>query len=118
MFSEDGLVTKSLEEMKKEIEDLLADASRLKSEHDNAQQRIDELRRESIDSRPLDAKKAELLWNEAENLLEESKEMLRLSVEKTLNAGEIKSRLKIRSQIEAIDNSDEIWRKAVRAGRS
>ena len=44
--------------------------------------------------------------------------MLRLSVEKTLQAGEVKHRLDIRAQIEAIDSSDEIWKKAVRAKRA
>jgi hypothetical protein len=55
---------------------------------------------------------------EAERLWEESKELLRKSVENTLRAGEVKRRLDIRAQIEAIDTSDEIWKKAVQAGRS
>jgi len=118
MFSDEGLVTKSLEDMRLEIESLHAEAAKLRAEHDAALQRIEELRRESVDTRQSDPEKAELIWLEAERLLDESKELLRKSVENTLRAGEIKHRLDIRSQIEAIDSSDEIWKKAVRAGRS
>ena len=118
MFSDEGLVTKSLEDMRLEIESLHAEAAKLRAEHDATQQKIEELRRESVDTRQSNPEKAELIWLEAERLLDESKELLRKSVENTLRAGEIKHRLDIRSQIEAIDGSDEIWKKAVRAGRS
>jgi sulfate adenylyltransferase subunit 1 (EFTu-like GTPase family) len=118
MFSDAELVTKSLDEMRQEIESLLAEAARQRSEYETALKRIEDLRRESVDARPADTEKAELLWLEAENLQSESKELLRLSVEKTLKAGEIKHRLDIRAQIEAIDGSDEIWKKATKAGRN
>jgi hypothetical protein len=118
MFSDDALVSKSLEEMRLEIESLHAEAARLRAEHDAAFQKIEDLRRKSIEARPSDPEEAELIWLEAERLQDESKEMLRQSVEKTLQAGEIKRRLEIRAQIEAIDSSDEIWKEAVRARRS
>ena len=118
MFSDEGLVTKSFEDMRLEIESLHAEAAKLRADHDAALQRIEELRRESVDTRQSDPEEAELIWLEAERLLDESKELLRKSVENTLRAGEVKRRLDIRSQIEAIDGSDEIWKKAVRAGRS
>jgi len=118
MFSDEGLVTKSLEDMRLDIESLHAEAAKLRAEHDAALQRIEELRGESVDTRQSDPEKAELIWLEAERLCEESKELLRKSVENTLRAGEVKRRLDIRAQLEAIDGSDEIWKKAVRAGRS
>jgi hypothetical protein len=118
MFSDEGLVTKSFEEMRLEMESLHTEAARLRVEHDAAQQRIEELRRESVDTRPSDPEEAELIWLEAERLMDENKELMRKSVENTLRAGEIKRRLDIRAQIEAIDGSDEIWKRAVRAGRS
>lgn len=117
MSADEGLVTRSLEEMQIEEESLLAEAARLRAEYDAALERIEKLRRESVDARPLDPETAELLWSEAESLQDESRELLRLSVEKTLQAGEVKRRLSIRARIEAIDGSDEIWRKAVRAGK-
>lgn len=118
MFSDDGLITKSLENMRLEMQGLQTEAARLRAEHDETLQRIDELRRESIDKRPSDPEEAELIWLEAERLWEEGKELLRKSVESTLRAGEVKRRLDIRAQIEAIDSSDEVWRKAIQAGRS
>lgn len=118
MFSDEVLVTKSLEDMRREIESLYAEAAKLRAEHDSALDRIEELRRESVDTRQSDPEEAELIWLEAERLWDESKELLRMSVENTLRAGEVKRRLDIRAQIEAIDGSDEIWKKAVQAGRS
>jgi hypothetical protein len=118
MFSDEGLITKSLGDMRQEIESFLADAARLRAEYDAALDRINKLRIESIEARQSDPETAELLWAEAEDLQNDSKEMLRLSIEKTLKAGEIKHRLDIRAQIEAIDGSDETWKKAVQAGRS
>jgi len=118
MSANEKLRTKSLDEMRQEIECLLAEAEKHRIEHEAALKQIEDLRRESVDSRPFDPEKAEQLWLEAENLQMESKEWLRLSVEKTLQAGEVKHRLDIRAQIEAIDESDEMWRKAVKAGRN
>ena len=47
-----------------------------------------------------------------------AKEMLRLSMEKRLRAAEVQHRIDIHDQIESIDNSDEVWRKAAGARRS
>jgi uncharacterized coiled-coil DUF342 family protein len=117
MFSDNGLVTKSLEDLQNEINSLQEEAAKLRADHDASLQKIEDLRRKAVDVRPSDPKEAELLWQEAERLRDESKEMLRQSVEKTLKAGEIKRRLEIRAQIEAIDTSDEVWEQAVRARR-
>ncbi len=48
---------------------------------------------------------------------DEAKESMRQSVEKTMRAADIKHRIDIRAQIEAVDNYDKAWRDAVRAGR-
>jgi hypothetical protein len=50
MFYDDGMVTKSLEEMRLEIESLHAETARLRAEHDTALQKIEDLRRKSIDT--------------------------------------------------------------------
>ena len=47
-----------------------------------------------------------------------AKEMLRLSMEKRLRAAEVQHRIDIHDQIESMDNSDEVWRKAAGARRS
>jgi hypothetical protein len=116
MFSGE-VVSRSLEEMRLEAENLLAEAARLKAEHEVSLQRSDELRRESVDSRPENQELAEALWTEAERLRSEAKELLRQSVERTLWAGEISHRIKIRAEIEGMDGSEEIWRRASQAGR-
>jgi hypothetical protein len=118
MSSDEKIIAKSLDDMRQEMESLLNEAEKHRIEYEAALKKIEELRRESVDSRPSNPEKAEMLWLEAENLQSESKEWLRLSVEKTLQAGEVKHRLDIRAQIEAIDESDEIWKKAVKAGRN
>jgi hypothetical protein len=99
MFSETDLVARSKEDMTREVEELLAEAKRLKEEHDAALQKEMEL------------------WQEAEELRDSSKEMLRLSMEKRLRAAEVQHRIDIHDQIESIDNSDAVWQKAARAGR-
>ena len=63
--------------MRLEIESLHAEAAKLRAEHDAALQSIEELRRESVDTRQSDPEGAELIWLEAERLWEESKELLR-----------------------------------------
>ena len=118
MFSENDLVARSKEDMAAEVEELLADAKRLKEEHDAALQKEMELRTKSVETRPTDAALAEKLWQEAEELRDNAREMLRLSMEKRLRAAEVQHRIDIHDQIESIDNSDEVWRKAARAGRS
>lgn len=118
MFSENELVARSKEDMAAEVAELLAEAKRLKEEHDAALQSEKELRALSVETRPTDAAQAERLWQEAEELRESAKEMLRISMEKRLRGAEVQHRIDIHDQIESIDNSDEVWRKATRAGRS
>jgi len=117
MFSETDLVARSKEDMTREVEELLAEAKRLKEEHEVALQKEMELRTTSVESRPTDAAQAEKLWQEAEELRDSSKEMLRLSMENRLRAAEVQHRIDIHDQIESIDNSDAVWQKAARAGR-
>jgi len=115
MFSENDLVARSKEDMAAEVAEHLAEAKRLKEEHDAALQRETELRTKSVEIRPDDAAQAEKLWQEAEELREGAKEMLRISMEKRLRGAEVQHRIDIHDQIESIDNSDEVWRKAAGA---
>ncbi len=117
MFSEKDLVARSAEDMALEVEELLADAKRLREGCEASSQKEVELRRESVDTRPSDAGQAEILWLEAERLREEAREMMRLSMEKTLRAAEVQHRIDIHDLIESMDNSDEIWSKAAKARR-
>ncbi len=118
MFSEKDLVARSVEDMSQEVAELLAESKRLREEYEIALQREGELRRESVDCRPGDPELAEQLWQEAETLREEGREMMRLSMEKKIRAAEVQHRIEIHDQIESMDNSDEVWRKAARAGRN
>jgi len=77
-----------------------------------------ELRAKSVETRSKDAALAEKLWQEAEELRDRSREMLRLSMENRLRAAEVQHRIDIHDLIESIDNSDEVWRKAAGTGRS
>ena len=117
MFSEMDLVARSKEDMACEVEELLKDAKRLREECEASTQKEVEMRRESVDTRPSDSELAESLWQEAERLREEAKEMMQLSMEKRLRAAEVQHRIDIHDQIESMDNSDEIWSKAVKARR-
>jgi hypothetical protein len=117
MFSEKDLVARSTEDMAQEVEELLADAKRLREECEASSQKEVEMRRESVDTRPSDAERAEILWQEAERLREEFREMMQLSMEKTLRAAEVQHRIDIHDLIESMDNSDEIWSKAAKARR-
>lgn len=118
MFSEKDLVERSVADMSREVDDLLAESKRLREEHEAALQKEEELRRESVETRPTNAELAEALWQEAERLREDGREMLRLSMEKKLRAGEIQHRINIHDQIESLDGYDEAWRKAAKAGRN
>jgi sulfate adenylyltransferase subunit 1 (EFTu-like GTPase family) len=118
MFSENDLVARSKEDMTREVDELLADAKRLKEEHDAALQKGKELRAKSVETRAADAAEAEKLWQEAEELRDAAREDLRLSMENRLRAAEVQHRIDIHDQIESMDNSDEVWRKAAGAGRS
>jgi len=117
MFSEKDLVERSIEDMETEVKELLADAKRLREEHEAALQKEMVLRSRSVEARPTDAAQAERLWQEAEELRESAQEMLRLSMEKRLRAGDVQHRIEIHDQIESMDRSDEIWQKAVGAGK-
>ena len=117
MFSEKDLVTRELEDMQQEIENLLAESEHLRKECETAIEKEAELRRESIDTRLGDPELAEMIWQEAENLHADGRDMLRRSVEKRLRAAEVRRRIDIRTQIESLDNYDKIWRKSARAGR-
>ncbi len=118
MFSEkDLLIDRNVEDMKHEVEELLAESNRLQREHEIATQKEFELRKRSIEVRPENAELAEAIWQEAELLKDESREMLRLSMEKKLHAAEVKHRIDIHCQIESLDNYDEVWRESARMGR-
>ena len=117
MFSEKDLVARSAEDMAHEVEELLKEAKRLREKCEASSQREMELRRLSVDMRPSDAERAEILWQEAERLREEFREMMQLSMEKTLRAAEVQHRIDIHDLIESMDNSDEVWSKAAKAGR-
>lgn len=117
MFSEKDLVTRSIEDMRLEVRDLLAESEKLRNEYEESLKREEDLRRESVDTRAENSALAETLWLEAEQLRDDSQEMLRLSVEKRLRAAEVQHRIDIRAQIESMDNYDEIWNKASKAGR-
>jgi hypothetical protein len=117
MFSEKDLVARSVEDMTQEVEELLADAKRLKEEHDAALQKETELRLQSVETRPANASEAERFWQEAEELRDSANEMMRLSMEKRLRAAEVQHRIDIHDQIESIDNSGEVWQKAAGARR-
>ena len=121
MFSVDmdnSLVKKSLDDLLREVEELKAEAARMKQEHEMGLQRCDELRNQSIEARPINPDMAEKLWNEAETHRDVAQECMRQSIEKTMRAADIQHRIDIRAQIDAIDNYDKVWRDAVRTGRS
>ena len=117
MFSEKDLVARSVEDMKQEVEELLAESKRLQEGHEAAAQREVDLRRESVEARPENAELAEAIWQQAEQLKDENREMLRLSMEMKLRAAEVSHRVDIRRQIESLDNFDEVWQEAARMGR-
>ena len=112
MFSEKDLVERSIEDMQAEASELLAEAERLKEEHEAMLQKEMLLRNQSVEARPVDPAGAERLWQEAEELNDSARESLRLSMEKRLRAADLQHRIKIHDQIEAMDRSDEIWREA------
>ena len=118
MFSEKDLVTRELGDMQQEVKNLLAESEHLRKECETAIEKEAELRRESIDARPENPELAEMLWQEAENLHSDGRDRLRRSVEKRLCAAEVQHRIDIRTQIESLDNYDEIWRKSMRTGRT
>lgn len=115
---EDEFVERSFEEMEVDMKRLLEESQRLKKEASDLLRRSDDLRRRSIELRPEDPAAAEEMWQESEELRVESREMVRLSVDSSLKAGDIKHRIKIHDQIVAVvDRADEIWKGAIRAAR-
>jgi uncharacterized protein Yka (UPF0111/DUF47 family) len=118
MFSEKDLVERSVEEMASEVKQLLEEADRLREEHEAMLQDVMLLRNRSVEMRPSDASQAEKLWLEAEELQESAKENLRLSMEKRLRAADVQHRIDIHDQIESMDSSEDVWKRAARAGRS
>jgi len=118
MFSEKDLVERSFEDMSQEVKDLTMESKHLREEYEAALQKEEGLRRESVETRPTDAELAETLWQEAERLHEDGREMLRLSMEKKLRAAEVQHRIDIHDQIQSLDGYDEAWRKAAKAGRN
>jgi 3-deoxy-D-arabino-heptulosonate 7-phosphate (DAHP) synthase len=117
MYSEKDLVTRSSKDMAQEVKDLTAESKRLREEYEAALQREGEQRLKSVEARPEDVEMAELLWQEAERLKEEGRELLRLSMEKKLRAAEVQHRIDVRAQIESLDDYEGIWRKAAKAAR-
>ena len=117
MFSEKDLVERSIEDMQAEAKELLAEAERLKEEHEAMLQKEMLLRNQSVEARPVDPAEAERLWQESEELNDSARESLRLSMEKRLRAADLQHRIKIHDQIESMDRSDEVWRDAAKAGR-
>jgi hypothetical protein len=117
MFSEKDLVNRSVEDMAAEVKELLADAERLREDHDKTTEKEMLLRTRSVEARPDDPEQAERLWLEAEDLRESARENLRLSMEKKLRAADVQHRIDIHDQVKSMDNSERIWNKAVRAGR-
>jgi hypothetical protein len=117
MFSEKDLVERSIEDMAAEAKQLLAEADQLKDDHEAAMQKEMLLRTRSVEARPVNPAEAERLWQEAEELHESAKEMLRLSMEKRLRAADLQHRIEIHDQIQSMDSSDEIWREAAKAAR-
>jgi hypothetical protein len=118
MFSEMDLVARSVEDMGREVAELLVESKRLHEGHIAADQKEKELRLRSVEIRPINAEEAEAIWQEAERLKDEGREMLRLSLEKKLRAAEVQHRIEINDQIESITNYDEVWRNAVKSGKA
>lgn len=113
------MISKSYDELKAEMEDLLQKASRGFEESALMQRRAEELRLQSIDLRRENPMRAEELWAESERLCDDCRELIRRSVQDRIRAGEIKRRLEIHDQIEAVgDDADMIWKKALKAWKS
>ncbi|MCJ7444645.1 MAG: hypothetical protein MUO26_08970 [Methanotrichaceae archaeon] len=103
MLSERYLVIRSQDDMQQEVKNLLADSERLRTEFDFAIEKEADLRNESVETRHENPKLAEMLWQEAENLHLDSREILRQSVEKRLLAAEIQHQIEVRTQIESLN---------------
>jgi hypothetical protein len=117
MFSEKDLVVRSIEDMSREVDELHLESERLLKDCELAKQNELELRQKSVEIRPYDAEKAEIFWQEAEQLKDDGQEMLRLSMEKKLRAAEVQHQIDIHGQVESLSDYDEVWQKASKAAR-
>jgi len=117
MFSEKDLVVRSIEDMAREVADLQALAKEERERSEALNQKEIELRRKSVDIRPVNAELAESFWLEAESIRDESRELMRLSMEHKLRAAEVQRRIDIHDQVKSLDNYDEVWREAAKARR-
>jgi hypothetical protein len=117
MFSDKDLVARSIEDMAEEVADLQALARKEREKSESLRQMEIELRRKSVETRPVSDELAESFWQEAESLREESQELMRLFMEHKLRAAEVQRRIDIHDQIESLDSYDEVWREAARARR-
>ena len=117
MFSEKDLVARSIEDMAQEVEELQALAREEREKSEALSQKEIELRRKSVETRSVNAELAESFWQEAENIRDECRELMRLFMEHKLRAAEVQRRIDIHDQIDSLDNYDEIWRQAASARR-
>lgn len=78
MFSDKDLVARSIEDMAEEVADLQALARKEREKYEALRQMEIELRRKSVETRPVSDELAESFWQEAESLREESQELMRL----------------------------------------
>lgn len=112
--TEKDLVLKSYDEMRAEMEELISASAKARDRSAEEITRSDDLRSRSIDLRLSDPEQAEALWTEAEEKRELARDLMRQSVEMRIRAAEIKYRLDIHDQIEAIsDEAEELWRGAI-----
>jgi len=115
---DEGFVEKSFEEMEEDMKELLTMAERQKKEASELLRSSESLRNQSIDLRKDLPEKAEGIWQEADKLQADSKELMRQSVDNKLKANDIKHRLDVHQQIvEVIDHADELWKGAIKSKR-
>ncbi len=117
MFSEKDLVARSIEDMAQEVAELQALAREEREKSEALNKKEIELRRKSVEIRPVNAELAESFWQEAESLRDESREMMRLSMEHKLRAAEVQRRIDIHDQVQSLDNYDQVWKEAARSRR-
>ena len=119
MFQDDGIVERSIEDMRLEMETLLKESNQNREESYALLEESKKVRSKSIELRSANPDMAESLWEEAEQLFNQSKNLYRDSVDKMLKASDIKHRIEVHDQIEAtIDHADDLWKGAIKARRS
>jgi uncharacterized protein (DUF849 family) len=113
MFAQEW-TEKSYDEMRQEMEALLAEATRLKEESLEMVKGSDDLRERAVEARRVDVELAEALWQEAEDLRFQARDKMRQAVDNRIRAADIKHRLDVHDQIEAVsDEATKLWRRAV-----